>query len=41
MSRYPLRSAIKIAFWVAWWALLLSYGLAPLYMDPVDPPIPP
>lgn len=38
MARYEIPPALKIALWICWWALLLAYGLAPLYMGPVDPP---
>lgn len=41
MARYRIRTTLKVAFLVAWLALLLVYGLAPLVMGPVDPPLPP
>lgn len=41
MSRYEIPLWIKVVFWTIFVALFLSYTLAPLYMAPVDPPIPP
>lgn len=41
MSRYRMPPWLKAVLWCVFWGLFLAYTLAPLYMDPVDPPIPP
>lgn len=41
MTGFRIPTWLKVAFWIFWLALFLSYVLAPLYMGPVDPPIPP
>lgn len=41
MARYRIPPAVKVAFWVAFGALFFAYTLAPIFMGPVDPPIPP
>lgn len=37
MSEFRIPRALKIALWVFWRAVLLAYGLSPLFMGPVDP----
>jgi len=40
MARYQTPTALKVIFWLCWWALLLAYSTGPFFLPPVDPPVP-
>lgn len=40
MARYQIPLAVKVAFWAVYLALFFLFTLSPLYMGPVDPPVP-
>lgn len=41
MSRYRMPPWMKAVFWVVFAGLFLAYTLAPVFMGPVEPPLPP
>lgn len=40
-ERLTIPGWAKVLFWLCWCALFLLYFLSPIFMDPVEPPIPP